>query len=236
MIVDDVKNEDVVRVSPETPLKDVARLLAELQISGVPVVDGERVVGVISETDIVNGRVPEQPSGRFARQFGRLAQEHHDGVSALARTAGEAMSSPPITIEGRKPLADAAALMSEHDVNRLPVMDDRGLAGIIARADVVRAYARSDDEVRHEVLRVLRSLWVSPETVSVEVDGGRVELRGEVTMPKTAKRVAPAVEQIPGVVSVHSELEQAETETIGTSALRRASRRFVGGEEPTPES
>jgi CBS domain-containing protein len=235
MIVDDVKTEDVMTVSPETPLKEVAGLLAEHEISGVPVVQGTRVVGVVSETDIVGVQVAEQPRGTFARLLhGPSQQYEQNGRTALARTAGEAMSSPAITIEGRSPLADAAALMSEHDVNRLPVVDDRGLAGIIGRADVVRAYARPDDEVRYEILRVLRSLWVSPEAVSVKVDGGRVELRGEVAMPKTAERVAPAVEQIPGVVSVHSELEQAETAAIGTSALRRAARRFSAGEESIP--
>jgi CBS domain-containing protein len=91
-------------------------------------------------------------------------------------------------------------------VNRLPVVDGRGLVGIVTRADLVRAFARPDEEIRDDVVHTLRHLWVSPEAVDVVVHRGEVTLRGTVGIPDLAKKVPPAIEKLPGVVSVTSEL------------------------------
>jgi len=196
MIVEDVMTRDVISVPPTTLLKEVARLLTEHGISGVPVEEHGKVVGVVSETDIVKER------GRRKWWLRRNPRLH-------ARTAGDAMTSPAITIQGRCSISSAAALMSDHRVNRLPVVDDRGLAGIVTRADLVRAFARPDEDIRQDVVKTLRNLWVSPQTIRVEVRRGEVTLRGTVTMPKIVRKVPAAIERVPGVVSVKSELVEA---------------------------
>ena len=198
MIVDDVMTKDVISVPPDMPLKEVAKLLTEHGISGVPVVDGGRVVGVVSETDIV-----AKESGD--RKFGFLGRRSNGRV-VQARTAGEAMTSPAVTVQGRAAIAAAATLMIEHEVNRLPVVDDRGFVGIVTRADLVHAFSRPDEDIRADVVHTLRNLWVSPENVEVGVDGGEVVLRGTVTIPKIVKSVPAAIAAVPGVVSVRSEL------------------------------
>ena len=96
--------------------------------------------------------------------------------------------------------------MTERGVNRLPVVDGRGLVGIVTRADLVRAFARPDDEIREDVLHTLRHMWISPHNVEVEVHRGEVTLRGTVDIPKLAEKVPPEIEAVPGVVSVTSEL------------------------------
>jgi CBS domain-containing protein len=197
MIVDDVMTRDVISVPPNTLLKEVARLLTEHGISGVPVEEHGKVVGVVSEADIVS-----KERGRRKWWLRRNSRLH-------ARTAGDAMTSPAITIQGRRSISSAAALMSDHDVNRLPVVDDRALVGIVTRADLVRAFARPDEDIRQDVVKTLRNLWVSPQTVRVEVRSGEVTLRGAVTLPKIVKRVPAAIERVPGVVSVKSELVEA---------------------------
>jgi CBS domain-containing protein len=145
------------------------------------------------------------------------------------------MTAPPVTIAGRETLEAAAALMTGRDINRLPVVDGRGLAGIVTRADLVRAFARSDEEIEEEVVRVLRTEWIPPETVEVEVTAGEVLLRGEVKLPKAAKAVVPAVEAIPGVVRVHSELVQGEYDDGRPPLARRAARRMAGSTTPPIE-
>lgn len=198
MIVDDVMTRDVATVPPNLLLKDVARLMTERGISGLPVVEDGKVIGVISEADIL-----QKQRGPGEGRFHRNGKFH-------ARTVADAMTSPAITVLGRSTLPAAATVMSDRGVNRLPVVDGRGLAGIVTRADLVRAFARPDDEIREDVVHTLRHLWVSLETVDVEVHRGEVTLRGTAGIPTLAKKVPAAIESLPGVVSVTSELVEPD--------------------------
>src|SRR5918995_4526978 len=150
MKVTDAMTSEVEVVGPEASLKEVASILAEHRISGLPVVDdGGDVLGVISEGDILLKETAEVPRG-----FRRL--RHHKEASAVAstveaRTAGEAMSAPAVTVEPFWPLAEAAELMIEHGVKRLPVVEDGKLVGILTRFDLVQAFARSDAEIEREI-------------------------------------------------------------------------------------
>jgi len=180
MRVEQLMSRRVATVRPHTPLKDVAQLLVARGISGVPVcVEDGAIVGVVSETDIV-------------------------AQAPAARTAGEAMTSPPVVIAPERPLADAARLLTEAGINRLPVVSGGRVVGILTRGDVVAAFARNDVEIArelyHEVL--LETLSIPPEVVSVEVESGCVTLRGEVATRGEAELVAVFAGRVPGVVEV----------------------------------
>jgi CBS domain-containing protein len=205
MKVTDAMTSEVKVVRPEESLKEVASILAEHRSSGLPVVDdGGDVLGVISEGDILLKETAEVPRG-----FQRLRR--HKEASAVAskveaRTAGEAMSAPAITVEPSWPLAEAAELMLEHGVKRVPVVEDGKLVGILTRFDLVRAFARSDAEIEREIREeTLRGLaW--PEQLQVTVRNGEVTLRGEVDSKFDAEALPSSIRHIPGVVSVDSEL------------------------------
>lgn len=198
-------------VRPDTPLKEVARLLIEHRISGMPVVDESgRVVGVISEGDLL---VKEQGADAvrrrpLARIFGESRETRRQLAKVEARIAGDAMTSPPITIDASRPVTVAAALMVEHQVNRLPVTEDGRLAGIVTRADVVRAFTQSDAElaeaIREEVL--LRAMWLDPARFTVEVSNGVATVRGQVERRSTAAMVERMVAMLPGVVGVTADV------------------------------
>jgi CBS domain-containing protein len=208
MNVKDVMTSDVVTVRPETSLKDVAAILTERRISGVPVVDASgKVVGVVSEGDILfKERGPSERTGLlawFADPYDVAEQ-----LKLAARTAGEAMTAPAKTIAPWRPVSSAAAEMLDEGVNRLPVVDDEGrLVGIVTRADLVRAFVRTDAalvrEVREKVLE--RALLLeTPETVTVGVDGGVVTLDGFVELRADAELIPTLVARLPGVVDVES--------------------------------
>jgi CBS domain-containing protein len=193
-------------VTPETPLKEVAAILAEEGISGLPVCDPSgNVLGVVSETDIL---YKEQPH-RAARLEWLLSPDAQArALKHSARTAGEAMSSPAVTIAPHRPVSEAARLMLERGVNRLPVVRNGTLVGIVTRADLVRAFTRTDaqiaEEIREEVLR--GALWIDPSTVSVEVVDGAVTLGGRLERRSDVQVLLALTERVPGVVSVRSGL------------------------------
>lgn len=208
MKVEQIMSHEVVTVTPETSLKDVAGLLARHQIAGVPVCDAEgRVVGVVSEADILWKELGIPPSKGGVIDW-ILKGVDGASVRAAARTAGDAMTSPALTVTPAATVRHAARLMIDHNINRLPVLSDGRLVGIVARSDLVRAFKRSDEEIEEEISDdvLLRTLWVDPNTVSLVVSGGDVQLAGEVENRSTAELVEAYVRRVPGVVSVHSDL------------------------------
>lgn len=209
MHIEDVMSRDVVTVDVSTSLREVAALLTERRISGVPVVSGDgRVLGVVSEADIL-AKERGGSNGRhgflgFLREDRTLAE-----LKLEARTAGEAMSAPAITIGPTRPVAEAAGVMIDQGVNRLPVVDAEGtLLGIVTRADLVKAFVRSDAEVGKEIREdvLLRALWIPPDSVQVTVDEGVVTLSGHVDSRVTAEMLPDFVRRVPGVVSVQAEV------------------------------
>jgi CBS domain-containing protein len=209
MFVHEVMTETVVTVDQDTPLKDAAEIMSKRGISGLPVVDDRnRVLGVVSETDVLF----KERGADFARPglFGRRSKPLTPLLRRkfAARTAGEAMTSPALTIGRRARVCDAATLMLEHGVNRLPVVDDARLVGIVTRADLVRAFTRSDEDIERELRAdvLLRTLWISAKDVGIDVSGGEVQLCGRVENELAATALVTFAERVPGVVAVESHL------------------------------
>jgi CBS domain-containing protein len=198
---------DVITVAPETPLKEVAALLVSRGISGLPVCDARRrVLGVISEGDILYKE--HGPDDRRVGPFAWLLDERRDAarVKAQARQAGDAMTGPAITISPFRPVSEAARLMTRRGINRIPVVKGDVLVGIVTRADLVRAFTRSDAEIKAEIEAdvVERTLWIDRDRVDVEVEDGCVLLGGTVGVRSDAVLLERFVRRVPGVVSVSS--------------------------------
>lgn len=212
MTVREAMTASVVAVRAATPLKDVARLLVEHRISGLPVVDDDgTVLGVVSEADFLMKEqgaeaVPHRP---LARLFGESQASRSQLAKVAALTAGEAMTAPAVTIEPGRRIIEAAAIMTARGLNRLPVVEDGRLVGIVTRADLVRAYVTSDDElvrtIREEVL--LRTLWLDPVPFDVQVVDGVASIRGRVERRSTAEMIERAVTLVPGIVDVNAAIE-----------------------------
>lgn len=214
MLVRDVMTEKVFTVTPGTSLKLVATRMLEYGVSGLPVVDGDDVVGVVSETDVL---FKERTAPDRKGVVDWLVHYGDDPPLAKldARTAGEAMTTPAVTIPSGRTVEDAATLMLDLRIDRLPVVESGRLVGIVTRSDLVRAFARSDDvlaqEIREEAL--LRRFWVGPSAVTLEVDDGNVLLEGRVDTQDLAEAIVAFVERIPGVVSVESKLTWPRAKT-----------------------
>jgi CBS domain-containing protein len=211
MRVEDVMTRDVATVSPETSLKAVAALLVDRDISGVPVVEDGKLRGVVSERDLLAKERGDlgKPDGLLGWFLG----EDVDAEKHWARTAGEAMTSPAVTIDRWRSTSAAAGIMAERGLKRLPVVHDGELVGIVTRRDLVRAFARGDAEIARDITdQVLqRSFWLPPDTIRVTVRGGDVTLEGEVDSEAVQAALAAEVARVPGVVSVETRVRVSPT-------------------------
>ena len=175
--IGDVMTTTAITVDRITPYKEIARLLAEHRISGLPVLRmGREVVGVVTEADLIR---EQADTARRLRSSGRRTWRL-GGPPQPALTAGELMTSPAITIGPDATIPAAARLMTAHHVGRLPVVDEDGrLAGIVSRRDLIRVFLRSDADVAADVRRVLDDILnARPGEADVAVHNGVVTLTG----------------------------------------------------------
>ncbi|WP_393086151.1 CBS domain-containing protein [Streptomyces sp. LN704] len=203
----------VVRALYGAPLKEVAGLLSEHRISGLPVVDEvEKVIGVISETDLMVRQAETTDPVRPKRRF-RLTEltrgARRQAPKTQAPTAGQLMSVPPVTVRADNTVAEAARAMTQNRVKRLPVVDEENrLIGIVTRRDLIRVFSQPDDEIRREVIDevLVRSLWLAPSSADIAVDDGVVTLAGHVERKSEAEIAFAMIHRINGVVAVVDEL------------------------------
>lgn len=223
MNVRDVMTPAPATVGPDAPLKDVAQLLMERRISGVPVVDeAGAVLGVISEGDFLlkEAQGAEQHRTLWARLWGR--QEHED--LEVATCARDLMTSPAVTIEAGMSLSSAAALMASRKINRLPVVEGGRLVGILTRADVVRSFVRSDEELLADVGEAIRAL---PGVGVTGVRDGVAVLTGVVADPEMAASLREAVHAIDGILAIDdSGITWPEPREVSETAAWRAREDF----------
>jgi CBS domain-containing protein len=206
--VGSVMTMEVVAVAEATPFKEVATLLARHRISGVPVVDDdEKVVGVVSETDLTIRQA--QADAESPRLLRRLSSVRRRSAKAAALTAGQLMSTPPVTVRADDSIARSARTMAQHRIERLPVLDEEDrLVGIVTRRDLLQVFLRRDDDIREEVVQeiLVRTLWLTPQMVEVAVADGVVTLDGELERESEVAIAGHMTAQIDGVVAVVNRL------------------------------
>ncbi|WP_433788590.1 CBS domain-containing protein [Actinoplanes sp. CA-252034] len=221
--VDDVMTRAVVSVPATASYRELVDLLISRHFSAVPVVDDfQRVAGVVSEADLL--RKIEYAGDEDARFF-ESRRRRGERAKALAGTAAELMSSPPVTVLAGTPIAAAARTLDAEQVKRLPVVDDLGrLVGIVTRGDLLKVHLRPDDEICADVLARLSTCLlgdaVDGEPVTAQVQQGVVTLTGRVGHRSTVDRSVRLTRQVAGVVQVVDTLgfdvDDREILTTGT--------------------
>ncbi|MFF7728784.1 CBS domain-containing protein [Streptomyces sp. NPDC008001] len=205
--VDDVMSHTVVAVSQTASYKEIAKTLAEWKVSAMPVLAGEgRVIGVVSEADLL---AKEEYKGREPPDAAR-PEELAELAKAGARTAEDLMSTPAITVHADATIAEAARTMALKGVKRLPVVDAEGkLVGIVSRADILKIYLRSDEDIAEEVRdEIVAHLFPHRRpSVEVRVEEGVVALSGRLPDATIAPLVARLVRAVEGVVDVDLHLD-----------------------------
>ncbi len=216
MQASDIMCTPVFSVAPDTPVKDIAALLLEKRISGVPVMDEGRLVGLVSEGDLLRRHEigtdrTKRPGSWWLRMFSNADQTPADYVKTHARRARDIMTSDVITINPETPLAEIATVLESHGIKRVPVMRDSELVGIVSRANLVQALAGmrpatvrvtppADQAIRGRLQAELeRQSWWRQAASNVIVTDGVVHYFGTIESDDEQDAARVAAENIPGV-------------------------------------
>jgi CBS domain-containing membrane protein len=137
----EIMTTDVVAVTPDTPVSEVAAAMGRRGVSGVPVVDAEhKVVGVISEQDFLSRLGLKEPRNFMSLVANCLMTTGCVTLPRESALARDLMNSPAMTVAPDTPVRDIAALLTQKGINRVAVTDPAGrLLGLVSRGDIVKA-------------------------------------------------------------------------------------------------
>lgn len=216
MNVLDLMTTDPITTTADASLKEAARLMMDNQVSGLPVLDGGKLVGIVTEGDYLRREADrEQPYRLSLLQalFGGGDGEHE------VENVSDVMTTKVHTIDAAATISEAARVMAKRNIKRLPVVDgDGALIGVISRADIVNAFTKPDevieDEIREDV--AVRLLFLHRDAVGIEVADGVVTLSGRLENRTEAHLLEELSKRVAGVVRVESKLEfEVDDERIG---------------------
>ena len=191
--VKDVMTTDVVSVRESAQYKDIVAVLRELHVSAFPVLDeADHLVGVVSESDLLLKELGQEALGGYLISSGRRGER----AKAAGVSAAELMTTPAVTIGPDDSLADAARLMHDRHVKRLPVVDQDGrLVGIVSRVDLLSVFDRPDGQIRTAVREdiIARDFALDPDAFDVQVTSGIVTIAGQVENQAVAQHLLDAL-------------------------------------------
>ena len=205
MRIRDLMTTDLITVGPEMSLKEAARRMLMAGVSGLPVTQEGALVGIITEADFVSAEA-ERGDRKRAGLLRLFVREN--GVPSYERTVGDVMTREIRVIGPDAEHVEAARLMHDHRVKRLPVVEDDRLVGLISRTDVIRSFVRPDreivDEIRESVMR--KVMWVDPKRVAVNSEDGNVTLAGNLETRSDVELLEELAKRVDGVASVRNYL------------------------------
>jgi CBS domain-containing protein len=219
MKASDIMTRKVLTVGRETSVANAIRLMLDNNISGLPVLDDGKVVGILTEGDLLRrsetGTEKHRPRWlEILMGPGRMAGEY---VRTHGRKVEDIMTTDLISVAGDAPLDEVVGLMERRGIKRVPVLDGDLLVGVISRADLLRsllqtldadhAEVRRDDEILEQILAELaKAAWVPRDGLSISVKEGVVDLNGVILEEKEREALRVVAENVPGVKAVEDHL------------------------------
>ncbi|MDT7725231.1 MAG: hypothetical protein QOI21_1807 [Actinomycetota bacterium] len=191
----DIMSSPVVTVTPLTTTKVAAHLLASNGFTALPVLDDDdRLVGIVTEADLIRGRFPRDPRYHHA-------DEGDTTGNAPPAVVGEAMTTPAIGMGAGTDVVDLVTVMLEDRVRSMPIVDGSRVIGVVTRRDLVRAFGRDDKAISADVRHRL-SMYGGPDRWTVAVHDGAVSI-GDEFDDATDRHVAGVLaEAVPGATTV----------------------------------
>lgn len=214
-----IMTKNCIAVTPHTTIEQAAKIMLQMHISGLPVMDDAgKLVGIVSESDFL--RRSEIGTGRkrptwlqFFLGPGKAASEF---VHERGRRVEDVMTQNPITVDEETPLEELVRLMEKNGIKRLPVMSGKILKGIVTRSNLLQAVASiaheipdptaDDGHIRDRIIRAVNETDWRPIGFEVTVRNGIVHLHGIITTDAARQATIVAAENTAGVKEVHDHL------------------------------
>ena len=194
MRASDIMTADPVTVSPDVPVRAAVAMLIEHGITSMPVVDDDhRIIGIVSEVDLLRGRLPHDP-----RAFVRSSDDGPDP----ARTVRDVMTDTVVCLPDYSDLSDLAEALVDDRVRAVPVLHEGELVGVVSRRDVLRTLVRDDAAITADARRRLDE-FVPNTSWRVEAADGVVTATARAADEREERLVDSILHTIPGVVRVH---------------------------------
>ncbi len=219
----DVMTRNVISISPDATILQAAQTMLKHHISGLPVVDNGKLVGVVSEGDFLRRRETQTQRRRsrwleFIMGPGRMAEEY---THSHGSKASEVMTTAVQTVTEDASLEDIVRLMEKHRIKRVPVMHGGKMVGIVTRANLMHAMVglareakpvkASDAAIRDRMMKIMEEqTWAPTAMVDIQVHDGMVELWGTILDERQRDALKVAAENISGVKSVTDHLAWIE--------------------------
>jgi CBS domain-containing protein len=214
----DIMTSPAISVAPDATVAEIAALLFERRISAVPVVEDGRLVGIVSEADLLHRHeIGTDGTAHSAPWWLRLFaadRSIEDYIKSHARRARDVMTPEVVSVAPDTPAAEIADVLEARRVKRVPVVEAGRLAGMVSRSDLVAALAAAagskkraapmdDAAIRAQLLRELRQQsWWRPSHSFLTVAGGTVIFTGTVDSEEERHAARIAAENIAGVRAV----------------------------------
>ena len=211
----DVMVRAVATATPDRTVEEVARLMINLRISGVPVLDRNgQLVGIVTEGDLLRRAETEteRRSSRWSEWFAANSRLAADYIKSHARRVEDVMTREVVSVGELATLGEIAELMETKRIKRVPVVRDGKIVGIVSRADLLQVLASgavhsadedSDRRIRERLLAELREQeWANPTESNVVVSDGIVHFWGTVGSEQERRALRVVAENIPGVRGV----------------------------------
>jgi len=217
----DVMVRDVVTVHPETDIADAVKILAERDLSALPVVDAQgALVGIISEADLIHRAElgTEKHRAWLIESLTGATVLAEEFAKSHGKKVGEIMTSEVVTAAEDDSLSEIAALFERHRIKRVPIVRDGRVVGVVSRSNLIQALASTiatgaaqddgDRRIRDEILHRLQheQNWTDFGSRNVTVNDGVVHLWGLITSDAERKALTALAEGVPGVAKVCDEM------------------------------
>lgn len=215
MKVSQIMSRPVITVTPDTPIKEAAKQLAEHHISAMPVVDSnDELVGIVSEADLLPLSMRPDPRSQATPQAASAGSE--------PATVAEIMTRRVVVLPDDSEVSQAARIMIESDVKRVPIVKGRHVVGIVSRSDLIKVIARRDEDLATEISDRLQEVGLGASEGAVTVSEGIATIRiPDASHPRSlAESIALMV---PGVLEVR--FAEPETTTKSRARVKPSPRR-----------
>lgn len=198
----------VITIGPNAPFKEIVSVMLQHAVGGLPIVDDKRrLLGILTKADLLPNVQTTQPESIPWRRPSWRAEQIADWHGRVGgATAGDLMTKDVVTAGEETAIHQLGQLMLSHGINRLPIVKDGILVGIVTRTDILKSFKRTDQAILGAIQEMIaRDLWIEPQKLTIACLDGIVTISGEVERRSERDLAVHLIKTTDGVVGMNAD-------------------------------